>query len=153
MQRSNQLKKGPFAPSQLVCVLWPLEPPEFQENVLLSEPELWGYLGNFSEQIFWNFLMLLLLYFPNYLSGRRRVSCGSVSPPLPFVFSSACRLLLLLLSAIKSGFGCLRGTAAIRGGGWVSMFRERRGQQMSRWSRIHTCVRMRCSQSADVLWG
>lgn len=53
-------EKGLFAQPQLVCILWPLEPPEFQDNVLMSEPELWGYLDNFSEQIFWNFLMLLL---------------------------------------------------------------------------------------------
>lgn len=33
----KSLEKGLFPPTRLVCILWPVEPSEFRENVLLSE--------------------------------------------------------------------------------------------------------------------
>lgn len=50
-------EKGLFSLPQLVCILWPFEPPKFQDNVLLLEPycEFWvtctnnDYLLEFSD--------------------------------------------------------------------------------------------------------
>lgn len=59
-------EKGLVSLPQLVCILWPFEPREFQENMLLFKSELW-ILGNLYKQwlssgIFWCFWF-----------GRRRV--------------------------------------------------------------------------------